>query len=85
MIGRSTRELPPELRRPAVHADDLVPARADGGPVTFYARGSPSLVGEQHQQLRTACVDLHLGEWVAAGRTSVDDREYWACPWQRRA
>jgi glutamate 5-kinase len=24
MIGRSTRDLPPELRRPAVHADDLV-------------------------------------------------------------
>ena len=24
MIGRSTSELPPELRRPAVHADDLV-------------------------------------------------------------
>jgi glutamate 5-kinase len=24
IIGRSTRELPPELRRPAVHADDLV-------------------------------------------------------------
>jgi glutamate 5-kinase len=24
MIGRSTPELPPELRRPAVHADDLV-------------------------------------------------------------
>jgi glutamate 5-kinase len=27
MIGRSTSELPPELRRPAVHADDLVAAR----------------------------------------------------------
>ena len=26
MIGRSTPELPAELRRPAVHADDLVPA-----------------------------------------------------------
>ena len=25
MIGRSTSELPAELRRPAVHADDLVP------------------------------------------------------------
>jgi glutamate 5-kinase len=24
MIGRSTSELPAELRRPAVHADDLV-------------------------------------------------------------
>ena len=24
MIGLSTRDLPPELRRPAVHADDLV-------------------------------------------------------------
>ena len=24
MLGRSTRDLPPELRRPAVHADDLV-------------------------------------------------------------
>ena len=27
MMGRSTSELPPELRRPAVHADDLVAAR----------------------------------------------------------
>ncbi len=27
MIGRSTSELPPELRRPAVHADDLVAAQ----------------------------------------------------------
>jgi glutamate 5-kinase len=27
MTGRSTSELPPELRRPAVHADDLVAAR----------------------------------------------------------
>jgi glutamate 5-kinase len=27
MMGRSTSELPTELRRPAVHADDLVPAR----------------------------------------------------------
>jgi glutamate 5-kinase len=27
MLGRSTSELPPELRRPAVHADDLVAAR----------------------------------------------------------
>ena len=26
MIGRSTTDLPPEMRRPAVHADDLVPA-----------------------------------------------------------
>ena len=26
MIGRSTSDLPAELRRPAVHADDLVPA-----------------------------------------------------------
>jgi glutamate 5-kinase len=26
MVGRSTSELPVELRRPAVHADDLVPA-----------------------------------------------------------
>ncbi|WP_299561359.1 glutamate 5-kinase [uncultured Mycolicibacterium sp.] len=26
MIGRSTSELPPDMRRPAVHADDLVPA-----------------------------------------------------------
>ena len=26
MIGRSTSDLPVELRRPAVHADDLVPA-----------------------------------------------------------
>ena len=26
MTGRSTSELPAELRRPAVHADDLVPA-----------------------------------------------------------
>jgi len=26
MIGRSTSDLPTELRRPAVHADDLVPA-----------------------------------------------------------
>ncbi|BCI86894.1 hypothetical protein NIIDMKKI_21000 [Mycobacterium kansasii] len=25
MMGRSTSELPGELRRPAVHADDLVP------------------------------------------------------------
>jgi len=25
MIGRSTSELPAELRRPVVHADDLVP------------------------------------------------------------
>ena len=24
MLGRSTSELPPEMRRPAVHADDLV-------------------------------------------------------------
>jgi glutamate 5-kinase len=24
MIGRSTHDLPAELRRPAVHADDLV-------------------------------------------------------------
>jgi glutamate 5-kinase len=24
MMGRSTSELPPEMRRPAVHADDLV-------------------------------------------------------------
>ncbi|HZA10919.1 glutamate 5-kinase [Mycobacterium sp.] len=28
MMGRSTSELPAELRRPAVHADDLVPVRA---------------------------------------------------------
>src|SRR4051794_23624450 len=28
MIGHSTSELPPELRRPAVHADDLVSSRA---------------------------------------------------------
>jgi glutamate 5-kinase len=27
MVGRSTSELPAELRRPAVHADDLVPVR----------------------------------------------------------
>jgi glutamate 5-kinase len=27
MTGRSTSELPPEMRRPAVHADDLVPVR----------------------------------------------------------
>jgi glutamate 5-kinase len=27
MMGRSTSELPTELRRPAVHADDLVPVR----------------------------------------------------------
>jgi glutamate 5-kinase len=27
MMGRSTSDLPPELRRPAVHADDLVAAR----------------------------------------------------------
>jgi glutamate 5-kinase len=27
MMGRSTSELAPELRRPAVHADDLVPVR----------------------------------------------------------
>ena len=26
MVGRSTADLPAELRRPAVHADDLVPA-----------------------------------------------------------
>jgi glutamate 5-kinase len=25
VIGRSTRDLPPELRREVVHADDLVP------------------------------------------------------------
>ncbi|MGH3998695.1 MAG: PUA domain-containing protein, partial [Pseudonocardiaceae bacterium] len=25
LIGRSTRDLPPELRREVVHADDLVP------------------------------------------------------------
>ena len=24
MLGRSTSDLPPEMRRPAVHADDLV-------------------------------------------------------------
>jgi len=29
MIGRSTSELPAEMRRPAVHADDLVAARLD--------------------------------------------------------
>lgn len=27
MLGRSTSELPPELRRPVIHADDLVPHR----------------------------------------------------------
>ena len=27
MMGRSTSELPPEMRRPAVHADDLVATR----------------------------------------------------------
>jgi glutamate 5-kinase len=25
LIGRSTRDLPPELRREVIHADDLVP------------------------------------------------------------
>jgi hypothetical protein len=25
LIGRSSRDLPPELRREVVHADDLVP------------------------------------------------------------
>ena len=28
LIGRSTRDLPPELRREVVHADDLVPTRS---------------------------------------------------------
>ena len=28
MLGRSTVDLPPEMRRPAVHADDLVAVSA---------------------------------------------------------
>ena len=34
LIGRRSRELPPELRREVVHADDLVPLR-DPGPRRF--------------------------------------------------
>jgi len=34
MLGRSTTELPGELRRPAVHADDLVPVEIAAGPLT---------------------------------------------------
>lgn len=51
LIGRRSREVPPEQRREVVHADDLVPVSRSGAR-SVHVRDVPQLTPDQHDEHR---------------------------------
>ena len=65
MLGRSTSDLPAEMRRPAVHADDLVAVYSDFGALTCAERD----LARRNHEVSLAIADLMRSARCAAAST----------------